>query len=82
MRITLNYSLIELVDKIVKELKTTRYAFTRKALREAVNRCNINRLEEQHRRGYELHPVTKEESASGRKNRTGEMNEKRRNQVV
>ena len=58
---TLDDNLVQSVDKVVKELKTTRSAFTRNALRNAINRFNISRLEEKHRRGYELHPVNKEE---------------------
>jgi metal-responsive CopG/Arc/MetJ family transcriptional regulator len=58
---TLDEDLIELVDKIVKELNTTRSSFTRKALREAIERLNAKRLEEKHRKGYSLHPVSKNE---------------------
>jgi len=54
---TLDAELVELVDKVVKELKTTRSAFTRDALREAIKNFNINCLEEIHRKGYEMHPV-------------------------
>lgn len=61
VQMTLDEELIELVDKIVKELKTTRSSFTRKALREAIVRLNIRRLEEKHRKGYELNPVRKVE---------------------
>ncbi|MGD9227282.1 MAG: ribbon-helix-helix domain-containing protein, partial [Desulfobacterales bacterium] len=35
---TLDDELVESVDKLVKELKTSRSAFTRDALREAINR--------------------------------------------
>jgi len=58
---TLDEELIEIVDKVVKELKTTRSSFTRKALQDAIERLNINRLEEKHRKGYTLHPVSKYE---------------------
>ena len=61
IQMTLDDNLVQSVDKVVKELKTTRSAFTRNALRKAINRFNISRLEEKHRRGYELHPVNKEE---------------------
>jgi metal-responsive CopG/Arc/MetJ family transcriptional regulator len=54
---TLDEELVELVDKVVKELNTTRSSFTRKALREAIERLNIKRLEEEHRKGYEKHPI-------------------------
>jgi metal-responsive CopG/Arc/MetJ family transcriptional regulator len=58
---TLDDDLVESVDKIVKELKTSRSAFTREALRDAVHRFNTRRLEEKHRKGYELHPVKTQE---------------------
>lgn len=58
---TLDDDLVESVDKIVKELKTTRSAFARQALREAIHRLNIRQLETKHREGYELHPETEEE---------------------
>ena len=61
IQMTLDDDLVETVDKIAKELKTTRSAFTRNALREAVNRINIHRLEEKHRQGYKSHPVKKDE---------------------
>ena len=61
IQMTLDDNLVQSVDKVVKELKTTRSAFTRNALRDAINRFSISRLEEKHRRGYELHPVNKEE---------------------
>ena len=61
IQMTLDDDLVEAVDKIVKELKTTRSAFTRAALREAINNLNISRLEKKHQRGYEIHPVSKGE---------------------
>lgn len=39
----------------------SRSAFTRAALREVLDRYHTSLLEEQHRRGYERHPVTKDE---------------------
>jgi metal-responsive CopG/Arc/MetJ family transcriptional regulator len=61
MRITLDEELVKLVDRVVKELKTTRSSFTRKALREAIERLNIERKEERHRKGYKMHPVSRYE---------------------
>jgi len=61
VQMTLDEELIKLIDKVVKELKTTRSAFTRKALREAIERLNVRRLEDKHRKGYKLHPVNKYE---------------------
>jgi len=61
VQMTLDEELLELVDKVVKELKTTRSSFTRKALHDAIERLNIKRLEEKHRKGYANHPVSKYE---------------------
>jgi len=58
---TLDDDLVEAVDKVIKELKTTRSSFTRNALRDAITRYHVRRLEEQHRRGYEQHPVKRGE---------------------
>jgi len=61
IQMTLDDELVESVDKIIKEIKTTRSAFTRQALQEAIDRLHTRRLEEKHREGYELHPVNKGE---------------------
>jgi len=58
---TLDEDLLASVDKAAKKLKTTRSGFTRKALRDALNRLSISRLEQKHRRGYERRPVQKGE---------------------
>ena len=61
VQMTLDEDLLASVDKVVKKLKTTRSGFTRKALREALDRLTIAELEERHRRGYERKPVRKGE---------------------
>ena len=61
IQMTLDDNLVEAVDRIVKELKTTRSAFTRTALREAISNFHLRRLEDRHRRGYEIHPVNSDE---------------------
>jgi len=61
VQMTLDDDLLDSVDKAAKKLKTTRSAFTRNALREALNRLNVSRLEQKHRHGYTLHPVDKAE---------------------
>lgn len=61
IQMTLDDDLVESVDTIVKELKTTRSAFTRQALKEAIETFSIKQQEEKHRRGYELHPVAEDE---------------------
>ncbi|VEN74553.1 CopG family transcriptional regulator [Candidatus Desulfarcum epimagneticum] len=57
VQMTLDEDLVQTVDRISKQLHTTRSAFTRKALREAIDRHNIDRLERRHREGYERRPV-------------------------
>ena len=61
IQMTLDDDLVEVVDEIVREQKTTRSAFTRKALHEAVDRAKLKVLEEKHRQGYVLNPVNREE---------------------
>jgi len=61
VQMTLDEELLASVDKAAKKLKTTRSAFTRKALREALDRLTISQLEQKHRRGYERKPVRKGE---------------------
>jgi len=61
IQMTLDDELVELVDRVVKELNTTRSAFTRNALRDAIYRLNVEHLEEKHRKGYEAYPVNTEE---------------------
>ena len=58
---TLDDDLVASVDRVVKKLKTTRSAFTRKALKDAIKQVNIDMLEKKHKKGYELHPVGKTE---------------------
>jgi metal-responsive CopG/Arc/MetJ family transcriptional regulator len=58
---TLDDELVATVDEVVKKLKTTRSAFARKALRNAVKQVNINLLEKKHKKGYGQHPVDKME---------------------
>jgi len=61
IQMTLDDDLVKTVDKVARELKTTRSAFTRKALRDAINLFNTHLLEQKHRQGYNLHPVNKDE---------------------
>lgn len=61
IQMTLDDDLVKMVDAIAKELQTTRSAFTRDALREAVQQYNVRRLELKHRKGYAVHPVNEEE---------------------
>jgi len=61
IQMTLDDDLVASVDRVVKKLKTTRSAFTRKALKDAIKQVNIDMLEKKHKKGYELHPVGKTE---------------------
>ncbi len=61
IQMTLDDELVASVDRVVKRLKTTRSAFTRKALKAAIKQVNVNMLEEKHKKGYERNPVGKTE---------------------
>ncbi len=61
IQMTLDEDLIKAVDRLSKQLHTSRSAFTRKALRDAISRYNVEQLEQQHRRGYEQNPVSADE---------------------
>ena len=61
IQMTLDDDLVKKVDDIANELQTTRSAFTRDALRKAVQQYNIRCLELKHRQGYAIHPVNEEE---------------------
>jgi metal-responsive CopG/Arc/MetJ family transcriptional regulator len=61
IQMTLDDNLVKAVDRVSKELKTSRSAFTRKALQDALIRYNLEQLEKKHRRGYEQNPVAADE---------------------
>lgn len=61
IQMTLDDDLVEAVDHVSKLLKTSRSAFTRKALRKALSSYNIDQLERKHREGYKRTPVTGDE---------------------
>ena len=61
VQMTLDENLVQAVDRIVKKINTTRSAFTRDALRDALSKYNITRLEQQQIKGYEAYPTNKEE---------------------
>ena len=61
IQMTLDDNLVKAVDRASKELRTSRSAFTRKALQEALDRYEIDQLERKHRRGYEQNPVENNE---------------------
>ncbi|MCP4372757.1 MAG: ribbon-helix-helix protein, CopG family [Deltaproteobacteria bacterium] len=61
IQMTLDDNLVKAVDRISKQLNTNRSAFTRKALREALSRYNLEQLERKHCQGYERYPVNNDE---------------------
>ncbi|MBN4054493.1 ribbon-helix-helix protein, CopG family [Nitrospira defluvii] len=61
IQMTLDEELIKSVDNVVKKLHTSRSAFTRKALRQAISNYNMQKLEKKHRKGYQTHPVQSNE---------------------
>lgn len=63
IQMTLDDKLVKEVDRLVKDLHTTRSAFTRDALRQAIRRLQVRRLEEKHRKGYARKPVAEDEFA-------------------
>jgi len=61
VQMTLDDDLVKIIDKVVVKLHTTRSAFTRVALRNAVKNLNVSRLEQKHKKGYEKYPIGKTE---------------------
>ena len=57
IQMTLDDDLVTVVDRVSKELHTSRSAFARKALRDALARRSLEQLERKHRCGYERYPV-------------------------
>lgn len=61
VQMTLEDDLVESIDQAAKKLHTTRSAFTRSALREALRHLKMKQLEEKHLQGYRDHPASKKE---------------------
>lgn len=61
IQMTLDDDLVKAVDRVSKELCTSRSAFTRKALRDALVRYKTEQLERKHCRGYEQFPASADE---------------------
>lgn len=57
VQMTLEETLVTRVDRAAKRLGTTRSAFTRQALRAALERLATLERERRHRRGYRAKPV-------------------------
>ena len=58
---TLDEKLVAAVDRAAKKLGTTRSAFTRQALRNALEKLRVEALERRHREGYARYPVESDE---------------------
>ena len=61
VQMTLDEHLVERVDRVAKDLHTTRSAFAREALQQAVARVRTQRLEAKHREGYLRKPAGADE---------------------
>lgn len=61
VQMTLDEALVRRVDRVRKQLRQSRSAFTRDALRDYLARHTTAELERRHREGYERHPVAADE---------------------
>ncbi len=61
VQMTLDDDLVQTVDRVARDLRTTRSAFAREALQQAVARFRERILEEKHREGYRRKPVAADE---------------------
>jgi metal-responsive CopG/Arc/MetJ family transcriptional regulator len=61
IQMTLDDDLVKAADRVSKELRTSRSAFARKALRDALARYELEELEHKHRLGYAQQPVAADE---------------------
>ena len=57
VQMTLDETLVEQVDAAVKRLGTTRSAFVRAALRDALRALREQEMDRRHREGYERYPA-------------------------
>ena len=56
VQMTLDDDLVAAVDRAAKRMGTTRSAFTRKALRAAIEKAHVAEMERKHREGYKHKP--------------------------
>jgi metal-responsive CopG/Arc/MetJ family transcriptional regulator len=61
VQMTLDEELVAAVDRLARRLKTTRSAFARDALRDALTKHKAKELEQKHRLGYQRHPIKRAE---------------------
>lgn len=57
VQMTLDDQLVREVDRVAKQLGTTRSAFTRDALRGALEQLRLREMERKHQEGYVRKPV-------------------------
>ncbi len=58
IQMTIDEGLLDEVDRVIQDLKTTRSAFIREALQLALRRYAVSKLEQEHAEGYARHPQT------------------------
>jgi metal-responsive CopG/Arc/MetJ family transcriptional regulator len=58
IQMTIDEPLLDEVDHVIHDLKTTRSAFIRSALQLALRQHAISKMERQHTEGYTKYPVT------------------------
>jgi metal-responsive CopG/Arc/MetJ family transcriptional regulator len=61
IQVNLEDHLLASIDRAVKCLRTSRSAFIREVLSEALEKLAVEDLEERHRRGYGTYPVKPDE---------------------
>lgn len=57
IQMTIDEPLLCEVDQVIQSMETNRSAFIREALKLALHRYKIRKMEEQHAKGYAQHPV-------------------------
>ena len=57
VQMTLDDDFVAAVDRVAKQTGTTRSAFTRKALRPAIQKAHVAEMERRHREGYKRKTV-------------------------
>jgi metal-responsive CopG/Arc/MetJ family transcriptional regulator len=57
IQMTIDEPLLDEVDRVIQDLKTTRSAFIRSSLQLALRKYAISKLEQQHAEGYARNPI-------------------------
>ncbi len=61
VQMTLEPQLIKRVDELARKFRTSRSAFAREALKEAIRKYHMLELEKKHKEGYAHHTAKKNE---------------------